>query len=191
MTKKYTWLFKPHLTSFAFLAIGVFINTAGSYTTRLLGAPFRLDTVGTILCSFFLGPVGGCIAEILGTILCSPHTPALWLYAIPGMWVAICIALLYQRTKLHDKFQLACAGVIAMMLSSLISIPLNFLLWNGYVNNLWGNALIDMLLQNGNGSFFSCILGQLFIDLPDKLLSVLIAVFLLRIWNTLGNSHKE
>lgn len=190
MSYEYTWSFKLNIYNILFLLSGIIINILGNSLTYMLGAPVRLDSIGTIFCACLLGPFGGCIAGIAGTVLCHLHTPVLWLYAIAFIPISVCISLLYQKTKIHNLYQLACASIITMIISTVISIPLNLWLRHGNLNNIWGNALIDMLLQSGNGLFFSSILGQLFIELPDKVISVTIAILLIKLLTVIQQYYK-
>lgn len=191
MTHKYTYSVKltPHI--FICILSGVFINVLGHNITYALHAPVWLDSIGTILCSCLLGPVAGSITGILGTILCQINTPLLWLYAISNLPIAIGTSMLYQRTKLRSTFQLVCSGVLIMLFSTIISVPLNMLLRDGYIGNIWGNALVDMLLQNGNHPTFCCVLGQLFIELPDKILVVFLSHFLIKLFFIIHKKRKR
>lgn len=181
MNQEYTWFFKPTIYNILYLISGIAINILGYSLTSSLGAPVCLSSIGTIFCACLLGPFGGSIAGIAGIVFCHVATPLLWLYAISCIPISVCISMLYQRTGMPNLYQLVCGSIITMTISSVISIPLNLYLQNGYTGNIWGNALVDMLLQQGNGTLFSSILGQLFIELPDKVLSVFAAVMLLKL----------
>lgn len=191
MTHKYTYSFKPTPYNFIYILFGILINVLGYNVTYVLHAPVWLDSIGTILCSCFLGPVAGSITGILGTILCQIDTPLPWLYAISNIPIAIGISMFYQRTKLRSTFQLVCSGVLIMLFSTIISVPLNLILREGYIGNIWGNALVDMLLQNGNHPTFCCVLGQLFIELPDKILVVFLSHFLIKLFFIIQKKRKR
>jgi energy-coupling factor transport system substrate-specific component len=77
-----------------------------------------------------------------------------------------------------------------MMLTVINAVPLDMIVQDGYSGNLWGNALVDMLRQTGNNPLFCCILAQFFIELPDKIITVFTAAFLVRLVN-LGNQHQN
>ena len=191
MTHKHTYTFKatPHI--FLCILSGVIINVLGNSITHALHAPILLDSIGTILCSCLLGPVAGSITGILGTILCHISTPYLWWYALSNLPIAFGISILYQRTKLHDTFQLVCSGVLIMIFSTIVSVPLNILLRDGYIGNVWEDALVDMLLQNGNQPLFCCIAGQLFIELPDKILVVSLSYLLIKLFFMINKKRKR
>lgn len=76
------------------------------------------------------------------------------------------------------------------MFSTFLSVPLNMLLKNGYIDNLWGDALIDMLLQNGNAPLYCCVLGQLFVELSDKVLVVFISYLIIKSVYTIKNRRR-
>lgn len=162
----------------------------GSYLTDLTSAPFWLNSIGTTFCSCLLGPICGSFVGILSYIICHIMTPTMWLYALISIPMSFCISILYQQTKFRDLFQLLCTAMLAAVTSIACSIPLNLYLFNGRIDNIWGNALFDMLTQTGNSNFFGSFFGQAFVDIPDKVLSLLITFFLLNLPKIFQRSRK-
>lgn len=188
---KYTYTFKPAPHALLCIFFSILINLLGNSITSALHAPIWINSIGTILCSCLLGPVAGSITGVLSIVLFHLYTPSLWIYSISSIPIAFGISIFYQRTKLRDAFQLVCSGLMIMMISAVITIPLNMLLRNGYVGNIWGDALIDMLLQNGNQKLYCSILGQLFIELPDKILVVFLSHMILKLFFILSAKMKR
>lgn len=189
MTHKHTQIkFTPYIFICFFSCI--LLNVAGNSITNALHAPVWLNSVGTLICSCLIGPVSGSITGIIGTILCHIDSPILWTYSITCIPIAVSISFLYKKTKLHNTFQLLCSSILIMMFSTFLSVPLNMLFRNGYIGNRWGDALVDMLLQNGNESLYSCVLGQLFVELPDKVLVVFISFLIIKLVHITKNRRR-
>ena len=49
----------------------------------------------------------------------------------------------------------------------------NYMFFNGYTNNIWGDGVIESLLGIGFNDLLSHVAGQFYIDFPDKIITVL------------------
>lgn len=180
----------PLIHTIVSIILGITINVAGYYLAHHFSLPFWLNSIGTIFCSCLLGVFAGSFVGVTSTILCNLKNPVFWLYAISQIGISVCANVLYKNSKLQNIFRIVCTSVVITFISICVAVPVNFLFRNGYVGNVWGDALIDMLLQNGNGALFSTILGQAFIELPDKVLSMFIVYFILRLTKKLSFHYK-
>ena len=62
---------------------------------------------------------------------------------------------------------------LVILVSLLVSLPINMIFSGGYTGNTWGDALIEYLLHRGWPDVISKVLGQLFLEFPDKLVTLL------------------
>ena len=71
----------------------------------------------------------------------------------------------------------ACGGGIAAVV---ISTPLNILFWGGTTGNFWGDALFAATQAAGMPVAIGSLLDELVVDVPDKLLTLIIVYLILK-----------
>ncbi|MCR5010722.1 MAG: hypothetical protein K6A72_00065 [Lachnospiraceae bacterium] len=65
------------------------------------------------------------------------------------------------------------------LVSAILSTPVDVLVYQGDTGNLWGDALKDMLDTYVSVSNFNTLVAEIFIDFPDRILSMVLAQALL------------
>lgn len=168
MNQKRPWAFRLSLPNILLLISALVMNVFGKWISDCFSLPFWLDTIGTIFAAGILGPLaGGLVGGISGCVNAVLASVTV-VYAITGILVGIVIGIFYPGDA-SDLFRVLCAGAIAAISAVLVSTPINIVYYGGYTRNLWGDALIDMLLQSGNSRVFSSILGEALVDILIKL----------------------
>ena len=157
MNQKRQWVFRLSLPNIILLIAAIVINLFGNWLSECLLLPFWLDSIGTIFAAGILGPFAGGLAGGISGCMNAALASASAAYAITGILVAAIVAVL-------------------------ASTPINIICYSGYTRNLWGDALIDMMLQSGNSRIFSAVLGEALVDIPDKVISVFLAAGAAKIW---------
>lgn len=99
----------------------------------------------------------------------------------------VMIGLLYRRNTANDRLAIVTLAMVNGLVSAILSTLLVSYLYKGYTGNVWGDALQDMLENLVNSSGFNILLAELFINLPDSVISILAALLLLRI----SDAQKE
>ena len=143
--------------------------------------PFWLDTVGTMAAAMELGPAAGMLTAFgssMAVWLINGNSPAF--YAVAAT-VAIIVGLLMPNNKRYDKLYTVSVGLLTGLVSTVICIPLNLSIGDGSSSNIWGEALKAMLERNVSSHSFNTIAAEAFVDLPDRVVSLFIAVFVLRV----------
>ncbi len=163
--------------------LGILINCAGRRVAENLTIPFWLDTVGTFLVALRLGTAGAVATGICSNVIFGLTDEAAPAYVVVGIGIALSIGTFYPRKRKKEWFPVIATAVFSGAVAVVLSTPLNFVFYDGYTGNAWGDGLIDMLSPHMQGAIFKSILGEAFVDLPDKAVSVLIAVSLLSLWD--------
>ena len=79
--------------------------------------------------------------------------------------------------KLSGAVLTACvAGFVAV----LISTPLNILFWGGTTGNLWGDAVFAWSQASGLPVALGSFLDEVIVDVPDKLITLLIVFAIIK-----------
>ncbi len=175
------FLFKPSVWSLSLLVFCVFLNIAGYSLFARRSLPLWMDSVGTLIAAIELGPLGGVLAGMIASIIISFFVPTNLPYTLVAIGVGFSIGVFYPRKKQKDAFAAISSAVLAGIVALVISVPLNMLFADGYTGNEWGDALIDMLSKYFTSMPLRAILGQAFVDIPDKIYSLILAVLLIRV----------
>ncbi len=159
----------------ALLSAGcIVVNCAGKFLALWLQLPLWLDSFGTVLAAYMMGPVCGAMVGVTGNIIYSIVN--LWdsyIYAIVSAVVGISVGICAKKGYLKSLFGALSISFLVTVLSVLISVPLNFRFFGGYTQNIWGDGIIDAMKLIGFNNFFSCCMGQFYLDFLDKVITVL------------------
>lgn len=156
-----------------------------------LELPVWFDCIGTVIAGMTLGPVGGAVCGIISNLLNSIGDYKTFFYMPVAAAVGIGIGVFYPIKRNTRSFHIVSLGVFTGFLSALISTPLNIFLYDGRTGNAWGDALMDMLSQNIRIPVINSFVGEAFIDVPDKIYSVFIGVFILWLIKTISGRSKK
>lgn len=157
-----------------FAAGCIAVNCAGKFLALGLQLPLWLDSFGTVLAAYVLGPVCGAMVGMTGNIIYSIVNP--WdsvIYALVSAMVGITVGICAQKGYLKSLFGALSVSFLVTVLSVFISVPLNFRFSGGYTQNIWGDGIIEAMKKIGFNKFFSCCIGQFYLDFLDKVITVL------------------
>ncbi len=138
-----------------------------------------MDTLGTVLCAASLGPVAGMICALVSGLMFVFIDARYVICIIIWMAVGLITGLFYPRDR-RDMYMIMFTAAVSAAASVFLSSPINLIFFNGYTSNVWGNALIDMLKNAELGRVSALVLGEIMVDIPDKVLMMLITAAILR-----------
>ena len=163
----------------ALLALATICNYFAHSASIVFCLPVRFDDIGTFLVAAVYGPVWGSLCGLAYSIIAGLLGTAHWFYILPHVLVGFIVGHRYPRTD-HSMLQVAGTAAFTTIVSTFSTTLLNLIVYDGYTNNLWGNALFDMVYQGNNFLLLSAIAGEALINMPDKVLSLFLIAFLLR-----------
>ncbi|MCR5154346.1 MAG: response regulator, partial [Lachnospiraceae bacterium] len=154
------------------------LNLVGYLFASLLNLPLWLDSIGTFLSAVFLGPLAGAITGgCFNLIMSIFEFDFLWFTPV-SIIGGLAVGLLFPRNRKYDSFTIIGIALVTGIIMTAVSTPINILVHDGYTGNEWGDALMDMLAPSIKSKIFCSILGSLFVNMPDKVLTILIAMSL-------------
>ena len=173
------------------VAVCIVINLIGRNIAAFFGMPFWLDAIGTLISAIVLGPIGGSICGLLTNAIVTAldHDP--FAYAIVSVGIGAFVGYFFPKAKKYTMFEVVASSIAAGLTAVILSTPLNMIYYDGRTGNIWGDALIDMLSQDVNVPVICTVLGEAFVDIPDKALSVFIGVFLIKVFKKLADRRKN
>lgn len=160
---------------------GILINLVGAWLAGALSAPIYLDSIGTVLVAATGGYLPGIIVGLVTNLLKSVSDPSAIYYGTLNVMIAGCAAFLAQRGWLKKL----PAALLAAVLLALIGGGLGSLLtWSLYGFASEGVSVSLALRIYGDGTMpmlGAQLLADFLIDLVDKLITVFIALLILRL----------
>ena len=167
-----------------FTAVCVMLNMGGRLLTTQLEWPLWLDSFGTALSAYVGGPVCGALVGMTGNIAYSQINPLSPVYMLTSIALGVIVSVAARRGWFNRFYGFMMAASLTIFAALIVSLPINIVLAEGYTGNLWGNGVIDFLTEKNVPRFICCVLGQLAIEFPDKVLTIFAVylVILLRRW---------
>ena len=181
------WTFPLTKANIGLIVLGVLINYSGRFLAAKLNLPFWMDAVGTFLTAIQLGPIAGAVTGGMVNIILGFSNPVSFWYLLVNVGIGLSVGYFFPRKRKSDAFQAIATAVFSGLVAVVLSTPLNLIFYQGYTGNIWGDGLVDMLSQGINIRIVCSFLGEAFVDMPDKALSLFIA--LLMIWA--GRNYKK
>lgn len=154
----------------------IMLNIGGHVFTLICPVPFWLDTVGTMISACLCGPiVGGAVGFLSNLIsrICFGGTSII--FSLINIIIGAAVGWLTKKGICGTLFGALCTGILMGVITVACAVPVNCILYDGRTNNVWGSALFDMLSQYRIGTVPKAVLSQMFIDIPDKVLSMALA----------------
>jgi energy-coupling factor transport system substrate-specific component len=161
------------------LCIG--LNLIGQYFTQTLRLPLWLNVQGTMIAGVLAGPWVGAATGILTNVVASftIEGPTALFFAVINATYGVVSGLLATRGWYRNIWQAGLAGFIGELVSTPIGAPIVVLAFGGITTGA-SSAVTGLLMAAGQNIWNAVILGGIFIDGADKVLSSVIAFFIIR-----------
>ncbi len=171
--------------------ICVFINLAGKQITSSLQLPFWMDSFGTVFGAYAFGPIYGGIIGFVANIAHSFSDLNLLVYSVKGIFIGVSVGLLARKHKFESFYGITSAIGMVTIGSTVLSIVLNIIFNKGIIENVWGEGVKNFLIENNVNYFVATSVGILYLEFVDKLLTMLIMFFIIRIVRLLHKKIKR
>lgn len=166
---------------FLFVVGCILINYVGKMIADVYKMPLWLDSVGTVITAYVLGPFCGAVVGATVNIIYSLHSQTALFYGITNVMVGIVVGICAKKGFFDNLFRALSAAFLITILSVVISAPLNFLFADGSTGNIWGDGVADFLQELGWNRIISQITGEFYLDFLDKVLTILLLFVVVQI----------
>lgn len=161
------------LLAILLIPVSVAINIVGFQICQLLRLPIFLDSIGTILSGAIAGPWVGMATGALTNLVNGIFNPVYLAYMPTSICVGLAAGILAKSNLFKNIFTLLISGLTLSLVSTICSGIITALVFAGATGTT-GSVFTAVLLTAGNNILVSVFSVQIFQELADKFLSVIV-----------------
>ena len=158
------------------------INYLGKLFASVLKLPLWLDSSGTCIGAVLGGPIIGGICGAANNLIYGFTTgdSITLVYALTSLGIGIAVGIMARLGRMKKLSGAVLTACVAGFVAVLISTPLNILFWGGTTGNLWGDAVFAWSQASGLPVALGSFLDEVIVDVPDKLITLLIVFAIIK-----------
>ena len=172
-----------------FIILCILLNLAGRILTLNVAIPLWLDSVGTCLASVFIGPLAGITVAVVSSVIYLFLNCISVYYIFVSIATALIVGLVYPKRV--DTFQILLTAYYTALVSGCLSVMVNLIISDGYIGNIWADALFEYLKVRNVPTLLCSLAGQSLIEFPDKVLVLLIVTAVISIYKEVEKIKQE
>lgn len=161
------------------IALAIVLNVIGGHIALLFHLPIYLDSIGTIMIAMLYGPVYGMLPPLLYGLVMGFSIDIFSLYYMPvGMILGLTTGLAARYFSLKG-WRIIPGALMITIPGTIVSSIITAVLFGGITSS--GSTIIVQLLNKaGLGLTASVFVVQIMTDYLDRILSLVLVAFLLR-----------
>lgn len=161
------------------IALAIVLNVIGGHIALLFHLPIYLDSIGTIMIAMLYGPVYGMLPPLLYGLVMGFSINIYSLYYMPvGMILGLTTGLAARYFSLKG-WRIIPGALMITIPGTIVSSIITAVLFGGITSS--GSTIIVQLLNKaGLGLTASVFVVQIMTDYLDRILSLVLVAFLLR-----------
>ena len=158
------------------------INYLGKLFASVLKLPLWLHSIGTCIGAVLGGPIIGGICGAANNLIYGFTTgdSITLVYALTSLGIGIAVGIMARLGRMKKLSGAVLTACVAGFVAVLISTPLNILFWGGTTGNLWGDAVFAWSQASGLPVALGSFLDEVIVDVPDKLITLLIVFAIIK-----------
>ena len=168
------------------IALCLFLNWGGDQLVSRLNWPIWLDSVGTVVSAYLLGPWCGAIVGATSNLLVSMLYGYSPIYVIVSIVIGLVVGFAARKKKLETLLDTLTTGAVLAGCVAVTAYPLNLILNNASTGSNWGDAIIGFLEEMGFARWLTLLIGELYMELLDKVLILVVLFAFIRLLRLLG-----
>ena len=173
------------------VAICILINCAGGLIASNYNIPGWLDTYGLMIASYLYGPIPGALTGIASNVILTIMGSGSIPYALVCVFLGFAVGTLARKGYFNTIFHTMTVAAAASTGSVIISSIINICLEGGNIGNEWGDAVRDYLIEAGLHRNMAVLIGQFYLDFPDKLAAAFFLYLVLKAYRLIKKHGKK
>ena len=183
---------KIFITMFSLqIVLCLFLNWAGDQIVSGLKWPVWIDSVGTVLAAWVMGPWCGAVVGATSNLLAHVLYRIPWYYALISVLIAVIVGFASRKKKLDTLLDSMTTGAVMAVLVAIAAYPINLILNSGDTGNVWGNAVIAFLGEAGFPVWIGLLIGELYVEILDKVLIMILLYLIIRAVRTIRKKEPD
>ncbi len=158
----------------------IVVNFVGKHLAVKYELPLWLDSVGTVFSAYVLGPVCGAIIGGTGNIIYSFWDANSLAYSLTSVFIGASMGTAARKKYFESFFGATTVAGGVTIGSVFISTILNLSFYGGYTGNVWGDGVINFLIDRNIPKFIASTIGEMYLDFLDKIITVLFMFYLIK-----------
>lgn len=173
---------EPFLTvrKLCVIAIAIVLNVIGGQIALLLHLPIYLDSMGTILIAILYGPVYGILPPLLYGLVMGFTLDIFSLYFMPvGIILGLMTGIIAKIFPLNG-WKIIPGALLITVPGTIVSSIITAVLFGG-ITSSGSTVIVQLLNKMGLSLTVSVFIVQILTDYLDRLLSLFLVTWLLRV----------
>lgn len=164
------------------IALGVIVNVLGARSVIALGLPLYLDNIGSALAAILGGPIPGMVTAFVSNYLGYFGEPSAIMFGVLTVTMAWLAAEFSQRGLFRKLRGYILMWVLMVAIGGAIGSVMGWYLYGKVVGGTIAAPYVFWLCDHGFGGFTAQLLGDVFLDMTDKALTLLVVAVVLRVF---------
>ncbi|MCR5254059.1 MAG: HD domain-containing protein [Treponema sp.] len=160
-------------------------NLIGRLTADFYNLPMWLDSFGTFLTAYTLGPICGLMVGISSKVIAGFFNHTSYIYSITASCTALIAGYLAKRGWMESLLKTVSLSVILTFVNVVISGTLVYFVFYGEINNMWGQGISDLLDSLRMPSILCIFVGQFYVNFADKMITLVSVFIFIRFYRTI------
>lgn len=159
----------------------IFLNVSGKFFTVHFNLPMWLDSFGTLISAYMLGPVSGAITGAASNVILGFSDPKTMIFVIISISIGASAGYYARKGIFNTFFQAMTYASLLAVFTTIASFILDIILMSQETGNVWGNAVIRFFTKIGLNKYIACFIGQFYLEFVDKVVTVAVFYFVIRV----------
>ncbi len=167
------------LLAILLIPVGVALNFVTSQIVQILRLPLHLDAIGTVIVSMIAGPWVGALTGLATNLITSLTNPTSLFFAPVSITIGLLIGYMSKFGMFKKLWTTIVAGVVITFSSVIVAAPIAVYVFGGATGKSVDTVTAAFLATTQN-IWTSVISSSILVESLDKILSVLIAYFIVK-----------
>ncbi|WP_040978461.1 histidine kinase [Oceanobacillus jeddahense] len=167
------------LLAILLIPIGVAINVVCGELVSLLKLPLFLNSIGTIIVGLVAGPWVGLVGGGVTNLIQGFFNPVSFAFAPVNMAIGFAAGWLSSRGMVKNFKRAIISGLVITIVTILVATPIQVMVFGG-ISGTGSDAITAVFLASGQEMWTAVFSQKIFIESADKIISVLIAFWIVK-----------
>ncbi|SDL20794.1 hypothetical protein [Tessaracoccus oleiagri] len=167
------------LMAILLIPMAVAINFVGGSLALALKLPVYLDSIGTFIVAMLAGPWVGAVTGAISLLTVSITDPTSLPWTMLAAFMGAFVGWMARRRMFTNWWKIAIATLLVIIGSVLAVVAIRYIVFGGFSSHV-SSAIAAGLIAAGFPFWFAQMSSSFVLELPDKVLTVLIAVLVIR-----------